>query len=240
MKSASPNRLLSYLAPEDFEWLEQHLERVELERGLVLAGEGKRLQHAFFPDTAVISLIRDLQDGRVAEMASLGREAVVGLFFSEIPLQSFGRYVVQIPGTAWRVDRSTLELAASSRPGIQQMLQRYTELLMILTLQYVACNAAHTVEARCCRWLVATHDRVKKDDLPLTHEALANTLGVQRSTVSEIIQKLERDGLIRQKRGMITITERPALQAAACECYDSLRKRYLQILPNAASEGKSL
>jgi len=202
---------------------------------MVLAEEGDPLQDVYFPHTVVISLVRSLQDGRVAEMATFGREALVGLSIEGIPLQTVGHFVVQIPGTAWRIGSGTLEAAASARPGIQHMLLRYTELLMILTFQYVACNAAHSIEARCCRWLVATHDRVKKDGLPLTHEALANTLGVQRSTVSGTLQKLERLGLIRQGRGMITIADRLGLQKAACECYGVLREKYLQILPNAAT-----
>jgi CRP-like cAMP-binding protein len=91
---------------------------------------------------------------------------------------------------------------------------------------------AHNVEARCSRWIVATHDRVKRDAFPLTHESLAETLGVQRSSVSAVIQALQRRGLIRQGRGSITVVDRPGLQEAACECYGILRRRYLQMLPN--------
>ena len=122
--------------------------------------------------------------------------------------------------------------AAAARPGIQHMINLNTRLLMMLTLQYVACNAVHSVEARCSRWIVATHDRVKRDTLPLTHESLAETLGVQRSTVTAVIQALQRKGLIRQGRGSITVVDRPGLQEAACECYGVLRERYLQMLPN--------
>jgi CRP-like cAMP-binding protein len=230
--AVSPNRLLDFLAPEDFEWLKPHLEYVELPQGLVLAEEGGDLRHTYFPHSAVVSLVRGLQDGRVAEMASFGREALIGLPFANIPLQTFGRYIVQISGGASRIDRNRMQEVAATRPGIQHMINRYTELLMILTLQYVACNATHSVEARCSRWIVATHDRVTRDDLPLTHEALAETLGVQRSTVSGIIQALQRKGLIHQGRGSITIVDRPGLQQVACECYGVLRERYLQLLPN--------
>jgi DNA-binding GntR family transcriptional regulator len=92
---------------------------------------------------------------------------------------------------------------------------------------------AHSVEAHCSRWIVATHDQVKRDDLPPTHESLAETLGVQRSSVSTVIQGLQRRGLIRQGRGSITVVDRPGLQEAACEFYGILRERYLQMLPNA-------
>jgi CRP-like cAMP-binding protein len=230
--AASPNRLLDFLASEDFEWLQPHLEHVELTRGMVLAEEGETLTHTYFPHTSVVSLVRDLSDGRVAEMASFGREALIGLSLANIPLQTFGRYIVQVPGGASRIECNRLREAATARPGIQHMIDRHTELLMTLTLRYVACNAVHSVEARCSRWIVATHDRVKKDELPLTHETLAEMLGVQRSTVSAVILGLQWWGLIRLGRGSITVTDRPGLQEAACECYGVLRERYLQMLPN--------
>jgi CRP-like cAMP-binding protein len=230
--AASPNRLLDFLSSEDFEWVKPHLKPVKLSQGMVLADEGGTFQHAYFPHTAVVSLVRSLNDGRVAEMATFGREALVGLSLGNNPLQTFGRYIVQIPGEASRINSDRLQEAAVARPGIQHMLDRYAEVLMMLTLQYVACNAAHSIEARCSRWLVATHDRVKKDELRLTHQSLASTLGVQRSTVSETLQSLQRRGLIRQGRGSITVMNRIGLQGAACECYSLLRERYLKLLPN--------
>jgi CRP-like cAMP-binding protein len=105
------------------------------------------------------------------------------------------------------------------------------DVLMAQTLQSVACNAVHSVEARCCRWLLMTQDRVRKADLPLTHEFLAEMLGVQRSTVSEVTRSLQDRGLIRQGRGMITVIDRPALQKASCECYEVIRQKYQQLLP---------
>jgi CRP-like cAMP-binding protein len=102
---------------------------------------------------------------------------------------------------------------------------------MAQTLQTVACNAVHSVEARCCRWILMSQDRVGKGDLPLTHEFLAEMLGVQRSTVSEVTRTLQDKGLIRQGRGAITVIDRPALQNTACECYEIIRQRYQQLLP---------
>jgi CRP-like cAMP-binding protein len=204
---------------------------VELPRGTVLAEIGEDLQYTYFPHTAVVSLIKDMHGGQRAEMASFGREALIGLAFENTPLQSSGRYIVQIPGAASRIDRNRLQDAMAARPAIMQMVLRYTEILWALALQSVACNASHSVEARCSRWIVATHDRVSSDDLPLTHEALAETLGVQRSTVSAILRSLQMAGLIRQERGSITVLDRPGLQETACECYRILRGKYLELLP---------
>jgi CRP-like cAMP-binding protein len=145
--------------------------------------------------------------------------------------QAFGRYIVQLGGSASRIELARMHAAMASRPAIQRLVLRYTEALMAQTLQTVACNAVHNVEARCCRWILMSQDRVGEAELPLTHEFLAEMLGVQRSTVSEVTRTLQDKGLIQQGRGMITVVDRPALQQAACECYEIIRQRYQQLLP---------
>ena len=135
--------------------------------------------------------------------------------------QAFGRYIVQLGGSASRIELARMHEAMAARPMIQQLIMRYTEALMAQTLQTVACNAVHSVEVRCCRWILMSQDRVGDAQLPLTHEFLAEMLGVQRSTVSEVTHTLQDKGLIRQGRAMITVIDRPALQKAACECYGS-------------------
>jgi CRP-like cAMP-binding protein len=226
------NRLLATLTPEDMALLKPHLEPVELRHGTILAQEGELLRHVYFPHTAIVSLIRSMADGRMAEMATFGREAMVGLAFDGIPLETFGRYVVQISGKASCIGLDRLQAAAAARPGIQTMILRYTEMLMALTLQSVACNAAHSIESRCCRWITATRDRMSRDDIPLTHEILSELLGVQRSTVSKVVHSLQSRGLIRQGRGMITVLDPARLEQASCECYGILRQKYLQLLPS--------
>jgi len=229
------NYLLATLPAEDREWLEPHLEPVELPRGTLLAREGEILRHIYFPVAAIISLVCDMSDGRVAEMATFGREAVVGVPFSGVHTEALGRYVVQVPGTMLRMDPRTFREAIDTRPAIQEMISRYMEILMALTLQSVACNAAHSVEARCCRWILATADRTNRMEIPLTHEFLAEMLGVQRSTVSEVTRVLQRKGLIDQGRGTISIRDRQRLEESACECYGRLRERYLRLLPLRSS-----
>jgi CRP-like cAMP-binding protein len=225
--NAISNYLLATLSTEDYRWLEPHLTKIEFPHGAVLTQEGESLRHIYFPTTAVISLVCDLKDGRVAEMATFGREAMVGLLFSGIRVETLGRYVVQIPGTMLRIPSEKFQAALASRPGIEKMAARYTEILMVMTLQSVACNAAHSVESRCCRWIVSTADRTGRTELALTHEFLAEMLGVQRSTVSETTRTLQQKGLISQGRGTIKILERPRLEANACECYGRLREKYL-------------
>jgi len=225
------NQLLAALEPDDFLWLEPHLEIVDLPRGKVVYQTGEALHYSYFPHDAVVSLVTVLRNGGSVEMAVFGRESVFGFVSALVTRQSFGRYVTQIAGTASRVGLDRLSDALEKRPKTRRLLFRYTEALLAQTLQTVACNAVHSVEARCCRAILSTRDRTDKDDIPLTHETLAEMLGVQRSTVSSVTSALQRMGLISQGRGTIRITDRIGLEETACECYHAIRRSFERLLP---------
>jgi len=225
------NRLLAALSEEDFAFLEPHLTLVDFQRGQVVYEAGERLEYTYFPHNAVVSLVTVMIDGKSAEMATFGCESLIGLVSAFISRNSFGRYIVQIPGTASRIDLERMHDAFRTRPNVQQLVLRFTEALLAQTLQSVACNATHSVEARCCRWILSTRDRWASDELPLTHEFLAEMLGVQRSTVSAVTRALHGAGLINQSRGVITIVDRSGLEATACECYEIIRRKFSQLLP---------
>jgi CRP-like cAMP-binding protein len=225
------NRLLAALDPDDFAHLEPHLEIVDLQRGQVLYETGETLLYAYLPHDTVISLVTLMKDGSSAEMAVFGREGLFGLVSAVVTRRSLGHYVVQVTGTASRIDIDRMHEAIATRPNIRRLLLRYTEALMTQVLQSVACNAVHGAEARCCRWILSMHDRLDSDALPLTHEFLAELLGVQRSTLSIIAHKLQVAGLIRQARGVITVTDRAGLEGAACECYGRIRRTFEELLP---------
>jgi len=225
------NRLLAALEPDDFRVLEPHLELVELPKGKVIYDIGDPVRHTYFPHNALVSLVTILHDGGTVEMALFGREGMFGFVSALMPRQSFGRYVTQISGSASRIAVDRLEGAGREHPRIRDMVFRFTEALLAQTLQTVACNAVHSVEARCCRWILSTRDRVDHDALPLTHEILAEMLGVQRSTVSSVTRALQIAGLIQQGRGSITITDRAGLEEMSCECYRKIRKSFERLLP---------
>ncbi|MGO4525081.1 Crp/Fnr family transcriptional regulator [Microvirga sp. 2MCAF35] len=225
------NRLLAALDEEDFSFLEPHLTVVDFQRGQVVYEAGETLDYTYFPHSAVISLITVMIDGKSAEMATFGCESLLGLVSAFVSRNSFGRYIVQIPGAASRIELARMHDAFRTRPKIQQLLLRFTEALLAQTMQSVACNATHSVEARCCRWILSTRDRWESDELPLTHEFLSEMLGVQRSTVSAITRALHEAGLINQSRGVITIVDRSGLEETACECYDVIRRKFSQLLP---------
>jgi len=227
------NRLLAALEPEDFFWLEPHLEVVDLPRGKVLYEIGETIRHTYFPHDAVVSLVTVLRSGGSVEMAVFGREGAFGFISAFITRQSFGRYITQVPGTASRVALDRLNDAIANRPKLRNVLFRFTEALLAQTLQTVACNAVHSVEARCCRAILCTRDRTDNDDIPLTHEALAEMLGVQRSTVSSVTSALQKAGLISQGRGTIRITDRSGLEETACECYHTVYHSFEKLLPGS-------
>jgi CRP-like cAMP-binding protein len=223
------NWLLASLEAEDFAALEPHLQLVELSRGQVLYEPGDPLRYAYFPRYAVVSLVNMMEDGGTVEVALFGRGGVLGRPL--VTREAFGRYIVQIAGTASRIAAERLDEVSNARPNLRRLLQRYGEVLLAQTFQILSCNAVHPVEARCCRWILMAQDRADQEVLPLTHEFLAEMLGVQRSTVSVVTRALQTAGLIRQSRGGITVIDRAGLEETTCECYGKIRRLYQRLLP---------
>jgi CRP-like cAMP-binding protein len=231
MANHRANWLLAAVEPTDFALLEPHLELVALPHGQVLYEAGDVIRHVYFPHEAIISLVNVMEDGDIVEVGVFGREGVSGLFGAVATRESFGRYIVQMAGTASRISYRHLDEVRTARPKLRQLLTNYNEALLAQTFQTVSCNAVHAVEARCCRWILSMHDRADGDDLPLTHEFLAEMLGVQRSTVSVVARTLQTAGLIRQSRGGMTVIDRAGLEETACECYGRIQHIYQRLLP---------
>jgi len=225
------NWLLASLEAEDFAALEPHLQLMELSRGQVLYEAGDPLRHAYFPHHAVVSPVNMMEDGGTVEVALFGREGVLG--GALLTREAFGRYIVQIGGTASRIAAEPLDEVRNTRPKLRRLLKSYGELLLAQTFQILSCNAVHPVEARCCRWILMAQDRAEQEVLPLTHEFLAEMLGVQRSSVSVVTRTLQTAGLIRQSRGGITVIDRAGLEETTCECYGKLRRLYQRLLPGS-------
>jgi CRP-like cAMP-binding protein len=168
-----------------------------------------------------------------SEVALFGRGGVLGRPL--VTREAFGRYIVLITGTASRIAAERLDEVSNARPNLRRLLQRYGEVLLAQTFQILSCNAVHPVEARCCRWILMAQDRADQEVLPLTHEFLAEMLGVQRSTVSVVTRTLQTAGLIRQGRGGITVTDQAGLEEITCECYGKIRRLYQRLLPGSGA-----
>ncbi len=225
------NWLLAALEPEDLAHLEPHLEVVRLPKGAILYEAGDTIQYTYFPHDAVVGLINVMEEGQFVEVASFGREGLFGLISAIVSREAFGRYKVQVPGTASRIALDRVQEAMRTRPKIQRLVLSYSEALLAQTFQTVSCNAIHTVEARCCNWLLSTQDRIDDNILPLTHADLAELLGVQRSTVSTTLRTFQTQGLVTQQRGGIIIADRSGLEDMSCECYSKIRQSFTRLLP---------
>lgn len=225
------NHLLAVLPPEDAARLRPHLERVALPQGRVLFDAGEPYTRVYFPEEGVVSIVCLFEDGATAEMATVGKEGVVGagvLLGGDIAIS---RHMVQVPGSALAIDGAVFRDGLQESRTLRSLAGAYTQAFIAQVLQSVACNGVHAVDERCARWLLMTHDRSEGDTFALTQEYLAQMLGVHRPTVSIAARALQRAGLIRYSRGAITVLDRPGLEEASCECYRIIRRHYERLLP---------
>jgi len=225
------NRFLAALPPHDFSLLAPHLRTIPLERGTMLHDAGEEIEHVYFPHTGMVSLVAVMQSGATVETATIGRGGVIGASAALGAKSTFGRAIVQLPGSAAWLAASQFHAAAHECQAIRDLVVRYNDLLLAQVQQSVACNALHALESRLCRWLLQTHDCVNGDAIPLTQEFLGQMLGVRRTTVTIAARVLQSAGLIRYRRGLIHIIDRPALEEAACECYAVVRHNLDKVFP---------
>jgi CRP-like cAMP-binding protein len=219
------NRLLASLPPASLSRLAPLLDIVALTPGSLLAEPGVPLRHAYFPHAGVICLLAALHDGDI-EAATVGPEGFVGTEAVLGDAAAGQRVLVQMAGTASRLPVQALRAELPRNPSLQALLLRYVQCFLAQALQSVACNAAHTMRQRCARWLLLAHDRAGTDSFHLTQEQLAGLLGSQRPSVTIVAGALRRAGLIRYRRGQITVTDRAGLEAASCECYGRVRATF--------------
>ena len=194
-------------------------ETVDLVAGAVLCEVDEPFQHAHFPLTGLISLVAVTSDHQPLGLAMIGKEGILGATLALGVNTPRLRAVVHGSGVALRVSAPQMRRMLREGPGLLRTLQRYSYVLMGQLLQTAACNSFHEVEMRLARWLLMTDDRAGTDQFQLTHQVLADLLGVQRSAVTIAAGKLQRKKLIGYARGHITILSRGGLEAASCECY---------------------
>jgi CRP-like cAMP-binding protein len=200
------------------------MERITLEIGRVLYESQEPIRYLYFPDNGcVISLTTTMEDGSTVEVGAVGSEGLVGLsVFWGVQASPYGA-VVQIPGSAMRLNADVLRRMLNQLGSLHSILLRYTHAMVVQISQTSACNCKHSLEQRFARWLLVCRDRARSDDFPLTHEFIAEMLGVRRAGVTEAALSFQNRGLIRYKRGHITVLNRRGLEEACCECYGVVR-----------------
>ena len=225
------NRLLALLDDASLAVAAPHLQPVQLALDDTLYDELQPMDHAWFPAGCVLSMLaaRAAADTSI-EVATIGREGMLGVPLFLGAELSPGRVFAQIEGGAWRMGAADLLRLVRERPAVAQVLQRYTHALLVQIAQGVACNRVHAVEQRCARWLLQTHDRVPGDSFDLTQEFLAHMLGERRAAVNQAATRLQQASLIRYRRGRIEVVDRPGLERAACGCYGVIRDQYARML----------
>jgi CRP-like cAMP-binding protein len=197
----------------------------------VLCEADEQLTHVYFIETGLVSLVSVFEDGTSAEMATVGREGLVGIDTLLSSERALGRYVVPVSGHALAIETGRFQSALQASPELRALSESYAQAFLRETLQTAACNSVHMVEERCARRLLIGHDRSDNATLTLTPEYLAETLGVCRSTVTLAASALRRAGLIRYRRGTIRVLDRVGLERVSCECYRVIRSQYERLLP---------
>lgn len=233
------NQLFGAFDPAARERIMAHMQPVTYKLGAIVCEAGAHLKYAYFPEGCVLSLLTVLEDGSEIECGNIGREGAFGLFAAMYSGVSFSRCTVQLEGKLSRCEIGYLRTEFSNNPELQALFVSYSETLLSQVMQSVACNALHSVEERMCRWLLMMHDRADGEMLAYTHEFLARMMGANRTSVTLAAQSLQNQGLISYRRGRMQVRDRPGLEAAACECYAVVKKRFDAFLRSPASTNQS-
>ena len=223
------NRFLDRLPEASRRKLTPLLQPVDLDFEQVLYEDRGPIEYAYFPTGAVLSALTVMRDGTIIEVATVGREGLVGHY-------GFGgktsphRVLAQVGGRARRIASRDLQELAEGDGPLGELLAAYRIAFMAQVSQSVACNGLHRLEQRCCRWLLMSRDRVGSDEIRLTHEYLAAMLGARRASVTDALAPLQEAGLLRSHRGVITILDGAGLEERSCECYAFVRDRYEELV----------
>ncbi|MEO7039503.1 MAG: Crp/Fnr family transcriptional regulator [Gemmatimonadaceae bacterium] len=225
----SRNRILAALPSAEYDRIVADLEPFPLPVDTVLYEANAKITHVYFPTSGCVSMVNAMPEGAV-EVSTIGYEGWAGLPLllgdDQMPTRAF----VQLAGDSYRMSSANFAKAVETNEFFARVLNRHSLALFNQAAQSVACNRLHTLEARCARWLLMTHDRMRMESFTLTHEFLSYMLGVHRPAVTLAAGVLQRAGLIRYTRGKVTVVDRSGLEAASCACYDITRKSYERLL----------
>ncbi|HWI36173.1 MAG TPA: Crp/Fnr family transcriptional regulator [Burkholderiales bacterium] len=225
------NRLLAALPEEEYARLRPSLEPVEMPLGHSVYESGGVQGYVYFPTSCIVSLLYVLEDGSSTEIAVTGCEGLVGIALFMGGETTPSRAVVQSAGAGYRVRAAEVRKQFERGGALQLLLLRYTQALITQMTQTAVCNRHHPLEQQLCRWLLLSLDRLPANELKMTHELIANMLGVRREGVTEAAGKLQAEGLIEYSRGKITVLDREHLEARVCECYAVVKMEYDRLLP---------
>jgi len=209
--------------------LSQHARIVQLDAGRAVFREHERPEHVYFPDTALVSRIARLDEGETLEIGLIGRDGMAGISVLPGTFMSYDG-VVQIAGTALKVDANAVRQELAHPGPVHELLGRYAWTVLSHSIRSAACNNFHNVSKRCARWLLTMGDAVARDDFPITHDLLALMLGVRRPSVTTVAHGFQQAGIVDYRHGHLTIRDRPRLESEACSCYAVMRAEREQVI----------
>ena len=228
------NRLLGLLPPRDYARLRPHLERIPLAYRQSLYRANKPIGFVYFIETGVGSLVNTMANGDAAEVGTIGNEGVVGLPLVLGDNRTPTSVYVQVPGSGLRMKATLFNRELARSASMRRVMLHYSHAFFNQVAQSAACNQFHSIQQRCCRWLLMTRDRMQSDEFLLTQEFLAMMLGVQRTGVTAAAGALQRAGLIRYRRGTVTVIDRRGLIKRSCECYGVSKREFDRLLGDRA------
>jgi CRP-like cAMP-binding protein len=229
------NYLLSSLEGEELDRILKIIEPMEFGLGHVIYEAGDKMDYAYFPTTAIVSLLYIMEDGGTAEIGIVGNDGVLGVSLFLGGDSTSSRAIIQSAGAMCRMKAADLRTEFKRGGRFQDLLLRYTQALMTQISQTAVCNRLHAVEEQLCRWLLLSHDRLDSDKLVMTHDLISNMLGVRREGITLAAKKLATKKLIKNTRGTIEVLDRQGLEAAACECYEIVNTEYNRLLGRGIS-----
>ncbi|MGA7810855.1 Crp/Fnr family transcriptional regulator [Bradyrhizobium sp.] len=224
------NRLLQLLDTDDSDRLRAHLAPVKLDYRQPLYEANEDIPFVYFPIEGVASLINTMENGSAAEVGTVGNEGMVGLPVILGDRRATTSAYIQVPGSGLRLRADILRNELKVGAGMRTVMLHYAHAFFNQVAQSAACAHFHSIEQRCCRWLLMTHDRVQSDQFLLTQEFLGMMLGVRRTSVTEVAAKLKHRKFIEYNRGHVTILDRAGLERHACECYLISKREFDRLL----------
>jgi CRP-like cAMP-binding protein len=224
------NDLLRALLNSEYKHLSPKLQQVDLTFGEIIYQADQRIDYVYFPETAVVAMVDTVDNGGTIEVGIIGHEGMVGINIFLGCLVTPDRAIVQIPGSAMRMKTSDLRKELRFGSPLQRLLLRYTQVLLAVISQSVACSQHHSVEQRLARWLLTMHDHAESNEFGMTQESIAAMLGVRRAGVTEAAGKFQSAGLMTYNRARIRILNEAGLEKKSCECYRFMRQQFERLL----------
>lgn len=231
----SSNGILASLSASDAAALRPHLRAIRLQQKTVLYEAGGTIKAVYFPISAVVSLVVSLATGEMTEAAMVGNDGAIGIASALDGNAAMSLAIVQLSGDAMVCDPAAFRAAALQSESLISKVMRHEQILFAQAQQSTACMANHEIEARLCRWLLRARDLSGSDHLPFTQEFLAEMLGVRRTSVTTVARTLQEAGMIKYARGKIEVLDAEGLRESSCECYETVKRQYHQLLGPSSS-----